>query len=97
MYFYVDFKIALDFPFLSQDYGGSFSLKMVFLLVGSSFSVAFAGGVLCVFYLYYTRLWFCLFWACWVSGSFSGGLGHNFFLCGAPLCGVSGRYNLFEC
>ena len=45
MYFYVDFKIALDFPFLSQYYGGSFSLKMVFLLVGFSFSVAFVGGV----------------------------------------------------
>ncbi len=29
--------------------------------------------------------------------SFSGGPGHIFFLRGAPLCGVSGRYNLFEC
>jgi hypothetical protein len=25
----------------------------------------------------------------------SGGLGHIFLLCGAPLCGVSVRYNLF--
>ncbi len=42
-----------------------FSLNIVFLLVGSSLSVAFVGGVLCVFlYIYYTRLWFCLFWAC---------------------------------
>ncbi len=31
-----------------------------------------------------------------VSGSFSGGPGH-IFLCGAPLCRVSGRYNLFDC
>ena len=71
MYFYVDFKIVLDFPLLSHYYGGSFSLKMVFLLVGSSFSVAFVGGVLCVYlYIYYARLWFCLFWVCWVSGEF---------------------------
>ncbi len=28
---------------------------------------------------------------------FSGGPGHIFFLCGAPLCGMSGWYNLFEC
>ncbi len=97
MYFYVDFKIVLDFPLLSHCYGGSFHLKMVFLLVGFSFSVAFVGGVLCVFYLYYTRLWLRLFWACLVSGSFSGGPGHIFFLRGAPLRGVSGRYNLFEC
>ncbi len=71
MYFYVDFKIALDFPLLLQYYGGSFSLNIVFLLMGSSLSVAFVGGVLCVYLnIYYTRLWFCLFWACWVSGSF---------------------------
>jgi hypothetical protein len=38
----------------------------------------------------------CLFWVCWVRGSISGVLGHFFFLRGAPLCGVSGRYNLFE-
>jgi hypothetical protein len=98
VYFYVDFKIALDFPLLLQYYGGSFSLNIVLLLVGSSFFVAFVGGVLCVYlYVYYTRLWFCLFWACWVSGSFSGGPGHIFFLRGAPLCGVSVRYYLFEC
>jgi hypothetical protein len=30
-------------------------------------------------------------------GVFSGGPGHIFFPRGAPLCGVSGRYNLFEC
>ncbi len=80
MYLYVDFKIALDLPFLSQYYGGSFSLNIVFPLVGSSFSVVFVGDVLCVYlYIYYTRLWF---WACWVSGSFSGGPGHIFFLRG---------------
>jgi hypothetical protein len=66
---------------------------------GGIFSfVASVGGVLCVYlFIYYTRLWFCLFWLCWVSGGFSGGPGHIFFLRGAPLCGVSGRYNLFEC
>ncbi len=46
--------------------------------------------------IYYTRLLFCLFWACWVPGSFSGGPGHVFFLRGALLCGMSVRYNLFE-
>ena len=30
-------------------------------------------------------------------GVSSGGPGHIFFLHGAPLRGVSGRYNLFEC
>ena len=30
-------------------------------------------------------------------GVSSGGPGHIFFLRGAPLCGVSVRYNLFEC
>ncbi len=30
-------------------------------------------------FIYYTRLLFCLLWACWVPGSFSGGLGHIFF------------------
>jgi hypothetical protein len=60
------------------------------------FSVASVGGVLCVYLsVYYIRLWFCLFWACRVSGNFSGGPGH-IFLRGAPLCGVSVRYNLFE-
>ncbi len=62
------------------------------------FSVASVGGVSCVYLsVYYTRLWFCLFWACWVSGIFSGVPGHFFFLRGAPLCRVSGRYYLFEC
>ncbi len=32
--------------------------------------------------IYYTCLWFCLFWACWVSGSFSGEPGHIFFCVG---------------
>ncbi len=43
----------------------SFSLEY-FLYSGGIFlfSVVFVGGVLCVFYLYYTCLWFCLFWAC---------------------------------
>ena len=42
-----------------------FSLNIVFLLVGFFFFLfLFVGGVSCVFYLYYTRLWFCLFWAC---------------------------------
>jgi hypothetical protein len=36
------------------------------------------------------------FWG-WIRGNFSGGPGHIFRLCGVLLCGVSGRYNLFEC
>ncbi len=78
MYCYVDFKIVLDFPLLSHCYGGSFILKMVFLLVGFSFfPFVFVGGVLCVcLSIYYTRLLFCLFWACesveflWRAGSY---------------------------
>jgi len=47
-------------------------------------------------FIYYARLLFCLFWACWVPGGFPGGPGHIFLPRGAPLCGVSVRYNLFE-
>ncbi len=51
-----------------------FSLNIVFFLVGFSFFfVLFVGGVSCVFIIYYTRLWFCLFWACWVPGGFLAG------------------------
>jgi hypothetical protein len=59
------------------------------------FFFVFVGGVLCLFYLYDTCLWFCLFWAC-ESLEVFGGPGHIFFLCGAPLCGMLVRYNLFE-
>ncbi len=69
----------LIFLLFLQYYGGSIALNIVFLLVGFFFFLfLFVGGVSCVFYLYYTRLWFRLFWACWVSGSFSGGPGHIF-------------------
>ncbi len=48
-----------------QYYVFFFSLNVVFLLVGFSFFLfLFVGGASCVFNLYYTRLWFCLFWAC---------------------------------
>jgi hypothetical protein len=72
--------------------------NIAFFLVGFSlFSVVFVGGALCV-YPFITLVYiFCLFWVCWVSGSFSGGPGQIFLLCVAPLCGVSGRYSLFEC
>ena len=75
-----------------------FSLNIVFLLVGFSFFfVLFVGGASCVFiYLLHSSL-NCLFWACWVPGDFFGGPGHVFVLRGAPLCGVSVRYYLFEC
>jgi hypothetical protein len=46
--------------------------------------------------IYYSHLLFCLFWG-WIRGNFSGGPGRIFLLCEAPLCGVSGRYDLFEC
>ena len=46
--------------------------------------------------IYYSHLLFCLFWG-WIRGNFSGGPGRIFRLCEAPLCGVSGRYDLFEC
>ncbi len=49
-----------------------------------------------MYLFYYFHFLFCLFWG-WICGNFSGGLGRIFCLCEAPLCGVSGRYDLFEC
>ncbi len=64
---------------------------------------------MCVFYLYYTRLWFCLFWACeslevslagWVILSFCVGLrcvecrSGTIYL-GASLGWVAGLYRFF--
>ncbi len=46
--------------------------------------------------IYYVCLLLCLLLVCWVRENFSGRPGH-IFLCGTPLCGVSGRYNLFGC
>jgi hypothetical protein len=60
------------------------------------FSVVFVGGDLCVFYLLHLSL-VCLFWACeFLEVSLAGRVIFSF-LRGAPLCGVSGRYYLFEC
>ncbi len=45
-----------------QYYGGSSVLNISFLLVGFFlFLLLFVGGVSCVFYLYYARLWFVYF------------------------------------
>ncbi len=51
---------------------------------------------MCV-YLFITLVSCSVYFGCWIPGNFSGGPGHIFHLCGAPLCGVSGRYTLFEC
>ncbi len=69
-----------------------------FLLEGFfSFSVVFVGGALCVYP-------FITFVSCFDYFGCAGSLGVSlagrviyFPLCGAPLCGVSVRYNLFEC
>ena len=45
----------------------------------SLFFVVFVGGVLCLFYLYDTCLWFCLFWACESGVSLAGRV--IFFFC----------------
>ena len=44
-------------------------------------------------YLYDLFLWFCLFWACESGVSLAGRVIFSFL--GAPLCGMSVRYNLF--
>ncbi len=74
-----------------------FSLNVVFLLVGFSFLFLFVGGVSCIF-IHLLRLSLVLF-ILGVLGprGFSGGPGHFFLLRGAPLCGVSVPYYLFEC
>ena len=95
MYFLMSI-VALDFLIYSIC---QFFFVIIFLLVVFSFSSfrCICRRCLCVcLSFYYNRLLFCLFWVCWVSGSFSGGPGHIFFLCGAPLWGLSVRYNLFE-
>ncbi len=72
---------------------------MVFLLVRSSFSVAFVGGVFVCVFIHSLRSSLVLF-ILGVLGLWrvsSGGPGHIFFLRWVPLCGVSVRYNIFEC
>jgi hypothetical protein len=48
----------------------------------------------CILSLLHSSL-VCLFWACESLEVSLAGL-VIFFLCGAPLCGMSVRYNLFE-
>ncbi len=76
MYSFAGMKRALDF-LISCSIIASFFLNIFSVLVGFSFFfVVFVGGVLCLFYLYDTCLWFCLFWACesveflWRAGSY---------------------------
>ena len=74
-----------------------FSLNIVFLLVGFYFVfVLFVGGVSCVFiHLLHSSLGLFILGVLGPWG-FSGGPGQVFLLLGAPLCGVSVRYYLFE-
>ncbi len=59
--------------------------------------VLFVGGSLCVFiFLLHSSLGLFILGVLGPWG-FSGGPGHIFRLRGAPLCGVSVRYYLFEC
>jgi hypothetical protein len=61
------------------------------------FFFLFVGGVSCVFiYLLHSSLVLFILGVLGPRG-FSGGPGHIFLLRGAPLCGVSVRYYLFEC
>jgi hypothetical protein len=76
----------------------SFPLNIGFLFCGIfSFSVIFVGGVLCVFIHLLLSCLVLFILAVLGPREFSGGPGHIFLLRGAPLCGVSVRYNLFEC
>ncbi len=49
--------------------------------------------------IYYSHLLFCFFFffGAGFVGTFLAGRVIGFFLCEAPLCGVSGRYDLFKC
>jgi hypothetical protein len=66
-----------------------------------------SGGIFLFFRFIFRRCFLCIYpfitlVSCFVyfgraeSPGFSGGPGHIFFLRGAPLCGVSVRYYLFE-
>jgi hypothetical protein len=71
-----------------------FSLNIVFLLVWIflPFFVIFVGGV-CLSLYYTCFLSVCFGCAGSVGISLAGWV--IYFLCGTPLCGVPGRYNLF--
>ena len=72
-----------------------FRLNIIFSSGGIFlFFVVFVGGDLCILCITLVSGLFIL--GVWVPGGFIGGPGH-IFLCGTPLCGVPGRYNLFEC
>ncbi len=86
---------AFDFPLFLGHYV-DFSLNIVFLLGGIFFPFLRYICRRCVFVHLLHLFPVCLFWVYWDRGSISGVPGRFFFLRGALLCGVSGRYNLFE-
>ena len=94
------YEVSIEFFFYSCSVMVFFfSLNIVFLLVGFSFFffVLFVGGASCVFiHLLHSSLVLFILGVLGPRG-FSGGPGHIFLLRGAPLCGVSVRYYLFEC
>jgi hypothetical protein len=60
----------------------------------SLFSVVFLGSIFVYLCIHLSLV--CLFWACeFLEVSLAGWV--IFSMCGTPLCGVTGRYNLFEC
>jgi hypothetical protein len=74
-----------------------FSLNIVFLLVGFSFFFCFICRrcFMCI-YLFMTLVSGSVYFGRAGSPGVSGGPGYVFLLRGAPLCGVSVRYYLFE-
>ena len=93
------YEVSIEFFFYScRVMVFFFSLNIVFLLVGFSFFfVLFVGSASCVFiHLLHSSLVLFILGVLGPRG-FSGGPGHIFLLRGAPLCGVSVRYYLFEC
>ena len=99
MYFYVDFKIALDFPFFIAVLWWFFFFENGLSSGGIFFFRCFCRRCfVCVFiYLLRSSLVLFILGVLGLWGVSSGGPGHIFFLRGVPLCGVSVRYNLFEC
>ncbi len=93
MYFFVD--ISEHWIFFCSII--AFFFLEYFLSSGGIFLFRFSlylWAVFCVYLIFMTLVSGSVYFGR-VSLEFSGGLGHIFFLCGVPLCGMLVRYNLF--
>ena len=70
-------------------------MNIGFLLVGFFFFLFLFEAAFRVYFFFITLVSGSVYFGRVSLGGFSGGPGH-IFLRGAPLCRVSGRYNLFE-